>query len=64
MDRTTVFNQLRRLVDERRTDLLDLSLALYELEDEHQKEAKAKLVTALAADEFKNDTSHEEHQPG
>lgn len=64
MNRTELLLELRRLVEERRMGLTDISIALYKLEGEQHAEAERKLKAELAAtDEFAV-ASHEDYVPG
>jgi hypothetical protein len=64
MNRTELLLELRRLVEERRTGLTDISIGLHKLQDEHQAEAERKLKAELAATNEFAVTSNEDYVPG
>jgi hypothetical protein len=64
MTKAELFTELRRLVDGQRAVLLDLSIALHDLEHEHQAVAKRRAESELrASDPLANSTAHEEYRP-
>jgi hypothetical protein len=64
MNKTELLLELRRLVEERRMGLTDISIALHKLEGEHQAEAEEKLRAELrATDEFASPVDHGDYKP-